>query len=39
MTALGVQATPTPRGDAMIVASARHCADFVLSLEAEELIP
>jgi aminoglycoside/choline kinase family phosphotransferase len=39
MTAFGVQATPTPRGDAMIVASARHCADFVLSLEAEELIP
>jgi len=39
MSVLGVQATPTARGDAIIAAGARQYADLVLSLEAEELLP
>jgi aminoglycoside phosphotransferase (APT) family kinase protein len=39
MSCLGVQATPTARGDAIIAAGARQYADLVLSLEAEELLP
>jgi aminoglycoside phosphotransferase (APT) family kinase protein len=39
MSALGAQAAQTERGDAMLITGARNFADFVLSLDAVELLP